>query len=246
LYLLTNRDFPAGTAASSEQQILAMKTNGQSYRSQLATDATINVRVVGEFDVSDPSRAFAVFSLHEIVPLGLSRADIEDIFDNLTFGWFEFSNGTKGAIVADFGTRLVAARSSAADAANEPMHASQPAAPHPDATATAEAPTLSSSSFPHKQVGILKLFGQRSFNRALDDILTLWPRDDQATPGGPHFDELELSARSFLLLAPCTTASELSTALQLLARLPCQNRTERDKKNGSMPFRVETDERRVV
>lgn len=104
LYLLLNREFPAGTAASSRQRILNMRANGRTYESQLAPDCETIVRVVGDFPVSEAGHVMAILSIHKFIPSGISRSRLGAIFDNMTFGWFEFDNGVRGAIAADFGT----------------------------------------------------------------------------------------------------------------------------------------------
>lgn len=102
LYLLLTRDFPAGTRDSSMRKILQMRANGRTYESQLSSTVNIVTKVVGNFPVSEPTHVWAILSLHEFMPRGLTRGQLENIFDSTTFGWFEFDNGLKGAIAADF------------------------------------------------------------------------------------------------------------------------------------------------
>lgn len=109
LFLLLTREFLPGTAEDSKRRILLMRTEGQTYQSQLAPAARIITRVVGDFPVSDPTHVMAVLSITAIVPAGLSRTELEAFWDNTTFGWFDIDNGVTGAIAANFGHPIAVA-----------------------------------------------------------------------------------------------------------------------------------------
>jgi hypothetical protein len=108
LYLLFNRDFLIGTRESSMRKILSMKANGKTYSSQIGPVTKIAEHVVGNFDVTDQTAVFVKLSFLEFLPLALNRTQLGEILDHMTFGWFEFEDGLKGAIAAHFGSLPIA------------------------------------------------------------------------------------------------------------------------------------------
>lgn len=143
LYILLNREFSAGSAQSCRRKILQMKANGRSYESQLASNAETIIRVVGDIPFQEPAHILAVLAVHSLIPRGRIQAEI---FDRMTFGWFEFDDGIKGGIAAEFrpeGTKVRAHSGlTAAPVQHAPTRQSPNADPSDKMVIEREAPTV--------------------------------------------------------------------------------------------------------